>query len=164
MKAETHIAVGALIGAAIVAQTSGTQLDTDDLIIFLLSVFGALLPDIDHEASMISRRAGPLALPFRLVSHRGVTHSLAAIALLYFGLTKLGAPQLIVIALLAGYASHIAADMLTVQGVELLWPVRWRVRLLPKLLCISTGGIGEHVYAVVTFLLLLVIGVPLVTR
>ena len=164
MNAETHIAIGATIGALILRDIGATRLDASSAIIVLTATLGALLPDLDHEASLISRRAGLLAMPFRLVKHRGLTHSLAALVLIYLLLDALNPPQSILIALLAGYASHIVADMLTPHGVELLFPVRWRLRLLPRSLSISTGSAFEHLLSGLVMLVALIILVPLAIR
>ncbi|MFD0591070.1 metal-dependent hydrolase [Paenibacillus sp. GCM10027627] len=77
-------------------------------------------------------------LPF--VQHRGITHSLIAIVLL-FGLfnTVLALPEALVWALMAAYVSHILLDMFTADGVELFWPLRFRIKLLPSIIAVSSG-------------------------
>lgn len=114
----------------------------------------ALLPDIDHPKSVLGQRLKWLSVPIaRLCGHRGFTHSLLAIlAGIYFIHTRLPAdwplPTDVYHAMIVGYLSHIAADMLTAAGVPLLWPCRWRFRLpllgsqkngnqLERLLCIG---------------------------
>jgi len=48
-----------------------------------------------------------------------------------------------------GYLSHLVADALTMEGVPLLWPIyRKRIRLLPALLAIRTGGAREYMATV----------------
>jgi inner membrane protein len=116
----------------------------------LLVAAGSLCPDIDRAGSSIARVAG---LPSRAIAwivqrsfgHRGPLHSALAVALvlmlgqtlvLTVGVRGLGGP------LAFGWASHIVLDALTVRGVPVLWPVRFRVRLPPGLV---TGGFLEQV-------------------
>ena len=106
-------------------------------------IVGGLLPDIDHPNSIIRRKLSLLGAPFALIRHRTITHSalclalLGVIAYLAFIRWPLAAPVLA--AAIAGYAAHILADALTVEGVPLLWPVRWRLRGFFR-----TGGLADH--------------------
>lgn len=92
-------------------------------------LLGAVLPDIDHPSSWIGRRLWFVSRPVAaLAGHRGITHStLAAVAaLLTLRLAGSGgwaAP------LAVGYLSHLAADLVTVGGIPLFWPVRRRISL-----------------------------------
>ncbi|WP_409307686.1 metal-dependent hydrolase [Pectobacterium sp. B1J-3] len=92
----------------------------------------SLLPDIDHPKSLLGQRLKWISSPIaRAFGHRGFTHSLLAIAAgIYFIQTKLPAnwpiPTDAYHAMIIGYLSHIAADMMTSAGVPLLWPCRWR--------------------------------------
>lgn len=164
MKGETHITLGVATSVILLQRAGQLAPDVNAAIVVCLGAFAALLPDIDHDASMISRRVGLLGLPFRLLAHRGFTHSLAALALLYLALDALAVPELFRLAVLGGYASHMLADAITVQGIGLLWPLGWRVRLLPGPLAISTGGVMEHIIAVAVFIGLLIVVVPVITR
>ena len=82
---------------------------------------------------------------------QGFVHLAAAVILL----AKLW-PTYWLTALAVGYVSHIVADMLTRQGVPVLWPVHWRLSLLP----IVTGGATESVIALAAggWLLIAVLG------
>lgn len=106
---------------------------------------GALLPDLDHPQSTISRRVWLAGASLRLVvSHRGALHSLLAMAAAM--LLASFAPQgftPIALSAAVGYCSHIFLDALTVSGVPLLWPRRDRYRLLR----LRTGGVGELLFA-----------------
>ncbi len=104
---------------------------------------GALLPDLDHESSTATHQlwGGGLAnavlgggLRRLLGGHRGVTHSVLAIAGVGV-LTSLllGSPvgwsgvfgtrwADVGWALTLGYASHILGDLLTREGVPFWWP------------------------------------------
>jgi inner membrane protein len=59
----------------------------------------------------------------------------------------LGAYQNLVLALVAGYASHVLADALNTRGVPLLWPMGKPIRLLPG--GIRSGGVVEVAVALV---------------
>ncbi|WP_406706036.1 metal-dependent hydrolase [Sodalis sp.] len=112
-----------------------------------------LLPDIDHPKSVLGQRLTWLSTPIaRLCGHRGFTHSLLAIIAGILLFTLRLPPQSVIPldafhAMIIGYLSHIAADMLTPAGVPLLWPCRWRFRLpilspakgnqLERLVCIA---------------------------
>jgi inner membrane protein len=90
-----------------------------------LAVAGALLPDLDHPKSWVGRRARPLStIMAGLLGHRGVTHSALAVAALFVVLLHAGYRRAGVSALAVGYASHLAADMLTPRGLRLAWPLR----------------------------------------
>ena len=106
---------------------------------------GALLPDLDHPQSTISRRVWLAGASLRLVvSHRGALHSLIAMAAAML-LAAIAPDDYGQIALSAavGYCSHIFLDALTVSGVPLLWPYSRRFRLLR----LRTGGVGEMLFA-----------------
>lgn len=104
----------------------------------------ALLPDVDHPSSVVGRWV-PI-LP-RLMSHRGVTHSLFALALLAWGLWAFASHfppwRWTAVAAFVGYASSILGDMLTLDGVRLFWPLKLRVRV-PILW--KSGGWHESVF------------------
>ena len=106
---------------------------------------GALLPDLDHPQSTISRRVWLAGATLRLVvSHRGALHSLLAMAAaLLLAATVPGDWSQIALSAAVGYCSHIFLDALTISGVPLLWPKQQRYRLLR----LRTGGFGEMLFA-----------------
>jgi inner membrane protein len=90
-----------------------------------LAVAGSLLPDIDHPKSWIGRRTRPVSTAIaKILGHRGVTHSALAVVGLVVLLLHNGYRQAAVSALAVGYASHLAADMLTPRGLRLAWPLQ----------------------------------------
>jgi membrane-bound metal-dependent hydrolase YbcI (DUF457 family) len=123
--------------------------------------FGSLLPDIDHPDSSLANEKVigiPIFLPLawvigKVFGHRGVTHSLLAVAglialgqvsqlpwaslnfdwlraageALRFVWTDLNLGWLIV----WGYAWHMAADALTRSGIPLFWPLPSRFGFPP---------------------------------
>lgn len=153
MRGGTHFIAGVVCGAALAANV--TTLDSAALLM-IAGALGALAPDLDHPQGALSRRVGLVAAPIRLfVRHRGATHSLGALLLamtaaliLPVNLRAYG------MAAALGYASHILLDMLTVQGVPLLWPKRGRVSVLG----LTTGGLVESAILYLLMCALLWIG------
>jgi inner membrane protein len=90
-----------------------------------LVVAGSLLPDIDHPKSWVGRRTRPVSTAIAaILGHRGITHSGIAVVGLTLLLLHAGYRRGGVYALAIGYLSHLAADMLTPQGLRLAWPLR----------------------------------------
>lgn len=140
MIARSHVAVGGAAWAGI-ASLGGAPVEPVGL---ALAALGALLPDIDHPHSWVGRRVPWLSWPLAAVlGHRGVTHSLVAIAL---GLVVLlaGGAGWLTAPIVVGYLSHLVADALTPAGVPLLWPSPrvFSARLF------QTGSLLEHVFVV----------------
>jgi membrane-bound metal-dependent hydrolase YbcI (DUF457 family) len=131
------------------------------------AAFGSLLPDLDASQSKIKHLSvkgiKPFFLPALLIhrqlGHRGLSHSLVGLALVaallfplcfYWGLL----PWL---ALLLGYASHLAADASTKSGIPVLYPKKKRYHLLPPGLRFTTGSEAEEVLFPLLALLLLIL-------
>lgn len=141
----------------------------------MLAGMVALVPDIDNTqskmASAFKINAGRgfftdlFGGAFRRAvgGHRALTHGvfvLAAIAVVFgfgVGWTGVFAPFLPALpfglswaaisgAVTWGYWSHTIADLLTRDGVKLLWPVTDRAfHLLPKLLRFGSGSFAEYI-------------------
>ena len=115
----THAAAGLLIGFGLGAFFQTPLPET--LVIALVSETAALIPDLDLKLK---------------IKHRTLTHSL--LALVVIGIIPFYAPGGLIqkeysglmIGWIAGYASHLILDMLTIQGIELLYPNHRRIRLL----------------------------------
>lgn len=126
MMAGSHLALG-LAGWAFAAPHLGfSPLNPVGL---GLAGLGSLLPDIDHPRSWVGQRARVVSRPLaRVVSHRGVTHSLLAVAL---GIALLRSHRWLCAPLAVGWLSHLAADLVTPRGLRLAWPLRrhWAVPL-----------------------------------
>ncbi|MBF0269297.1 MAG: metal-dependent hydrolase [Alphaproteobacteria bacterium] len=135
MMAVSHVVIGASLWAG-VAYASGQPAEPAAL---GLAALGSLLPDIDHPQSWAGRRMALISIPLAaLIGHRGVTHSLLAVAafaliLALFGPGHLAAP------LAVGYLSHLLADSLTLSGIPLAWPSKqaYGLRL------VRTGSLAE---------------------
>jgi len=121
MRGPAHAAAGAIVGGA-VAGVPG----------YFAGALIALIPDIDHPHSTISRRVPGAPLVSLFVKHRGFTHSLCALLLAGI-ISSIFRPQQLTLLIVGALASHILCDMLTPSGVPLFWPLRGRWRLLPKI-------------------------------
>lgn len=121
MIAPSHLVVGqfAYFCAAVLAAHKPHMAEA------LVAAASALLPDLDKRDGMVGRWVPWLSGPIEyLVGHRTATHSLLAtvvVALLAWPL-----PEGYWLALVAGFASHPLADMMTPAGVGWLWPSRVR--------------------------------------
>jgi inner membrane protein len=114
------------------------------------AVVGGLAPDIDSDESKArrmtgtNRRSGLLGRLASLVlpRHRGITHEPVALILLAALAAWLRHPA--VSAFAVGYATHLAADALTVGGIPCFGR---RLHLLPRWSRITTGSAAEHLLA-----------------
>lgn len=123
MNGPTHVIIGVAAGGALALFTGADE--GQAIIMAMAALATCKLPDMD------------LHTPF---AHRGITHSLLALAAVYVGSFSLF-PVYIAWAALAGYASHLIADIVTERGIMLFYPLPYRVRLG----LISTGSMGEWV-------------------
>jgi inner membrane protein len=90
----------------------------------VLATIGALLPDIDHPSSWVGRRLWLISRPLAaMIGHRGVTHSVVAVAGCLMLLRWQGFSRSMIDPLVIGYLSHLAADLLTSSGLRLAWPL-----------------------------------------
>ncbi|MCD6547622.1 MAG: metal-dependent hydrolase [Nanoarchaeota archaeon] len=106
--------------------------------IFILALF-AVLPDIDIPSSVIGRILFPISRYFyQRFGHRSLTHSL--IFMLFLCNLTFFWRSVWYLSLIA-YSSHLFADMLTYNGVMLLYPYkRFYVIFNGRL---KTGGVAE---------------------
>ncbi|BBA84869.1 metal-dependent hydrolase [endosymbiont of Pachyrhynchus infernalis] len=109
--------------------------------ILLGSLLTCMLPDIDHPCSFIGRRFRIISkFIYNIFGHRKITHSLLMILIINFIFKKLILnlnliPYYIYHGMVIGYINHIIADMFTVSGVPLLWPIniKFKIPLLYKI-------------------------------
>jgi len=139
----------------------------------LIAGLGALLPDLDASEShlkhlkLLGTTVAPFTLPAvhlnRTLGHRGLLHSLLGLGIvaLFIGIPlALFVGPLASLALLLGYASHLALDACTKHGIVLLYPRHKRLHLLPAGFRITTGSIAEEP----VFVLLALLAVILLLR
>ena len=109
------------------------------------AVVGGLFPDVDHPHSRMGRAMPLVSWLVRCIAgHRGLTHSLAFLALVGGGLFCFVSMP-IGLGFAAGYASHLFGDFLTDGGIPLFWP--WRRRVGFRLF--ANGGFAEAALNVV---------------
>jgi inner membrane protein len=122
MLAGSHVALGAAAWIAAAPYLGRPPLDPEAL---ALAVAGGLLSDIDHPKSWVGRRLRPLSdVIAGLFGHRGVTHSLLALAGCGWVLHQGALPGRWSEPLVVGVLSHLLGDLLTPAGLRLLWPLR----------------------------------------
>lgn len=151
MMAFTHIAAG---GASALVLSDLFHAQAAQAVLLLAGgVLGGMLPDIDHPASAIGRRVLPVSMTMAAIfGHRGITHSLIAVAVMsfaaWYSLHGLdwhpGYSVPFTLGLSAGYLSHLAGDWMTNTGVPLLWPNKKRVAAP---VTIQTGSPIEYLIA-----------------
>lgn len=152
MTFKTHIAFAEMVALPpILYLYAHHQCDFETLKLYTASVAtGAVLPDIDHTRSYISRKVPVIPHLLALYTkHRGFTHSLLGILsiLLLLALTQrfLHIPIIIALGLGIGYILHIIADAMTVSGIK-NFCCHTTLYTLPKALRCKTGSIGEYFY------------------
>jgi inner membrane protein len=164
----THAVFGvaALAAAALIAGTEPPAYA------YPVAVAAAWLPDVDNPRStlgnglsrMKNRTLNMITRPvswalrttsftlIRTVGHRTLTHSLLGVVIFtLLAWLLVGAFPNLLLALVAGYASHVVADALNTRGVPLLWPMGRPFRLLPG--GVRSGGAGEFAVALGVFIL-----------
>jgi inner membrane protein len=114
--------------------------------VLLLGCLSGTLADVDKQGSTMAKVLFPLSALLRIlkVRHRSLTHSILFMLALMFAALPL--PALFFWTLIAAYASHPLIDLLNDRGVELLWPLKLHIRLLPKFMAVDTGSVGEAVF------------------
>jgi len=161
----THEAIGAAVTLGVCAIADSGGLVATGAV--CASLLGSRLPDADVRGARIHRRtrlerrslvaalAGrvlrlPMTIFAALAKHRGATHWLLSAAAATIVLTAAAGavwPALTVpvaIGAGCGYCAHLLADACTPRGAPLLGPFSARrVHLLPAVLRITTGGIGD---------------------
>ena len=122
MQFKTHLALGVLTG----------MLTTSDTMQFCCICVGSILPDIDHSATMLGK-----AIPIvpKLFKHRGFTHSLLFSTIIAF----------VDVWMCYGTLIHCISDMMTKQGISLLYPIERKIRL-PLAKYAKTGGAFEKFF------------------
>ena len=137
------------------------------LILFFVYMYfaylGSLAPDIDMKRSFISKLFPKIHKYFGdKFKHRGFTHSILCVCLLQYVLlflvffTEFNEVFLsISFGFLFGYISHLLLDILTKEGIELLYPLTINLSLLP----IKTNSKSEkYIYKLLNFMMIFLIG------
>jgi len=145
MMFKTHLMFGFLVGLL-----SVTVLQPANQIVFMLIVLiGSALPDIDHPNSKVGKNFQPFN---KLLEHRGFFHSFFMLFIIFALSMYLGWKSVYGYALIIGYGSHLAADILNHQGIMPLHPFS-RKRLKGF---IKTNSILEYVFMFLVFVISIV--------
>ncbi|MDI6817343.1 MAG: metal-dependent hydrolase [Actinomycetota bacterium] len=171
MLGRTHelAAVGAVISTAIIFPVADMTIETATVSL-LVALLGGLTPDIDKPGSKLWANVpaggclSRLINPFFAGGHRHLTHSLLGLVI-FGGLMRLlleALPlgeaidtKIVFISFMVAFASHIATDMLTKDGVPLLFPLPLHFGFPPvEFLRMKTNGTAEKVIVVPAIVLL----------
>ncbi|MEN0665613.1 metal-dependent hydrolase [Caldifermentibacillus hisashii] len=146
---KTHILVGISAGTLYLHYVGSVD---EDVLFFGGLIFGAMVPDIDHTGSKIGR-AVPIIddMISSVFGHRTFTHSLLFLILGYWLFHIFSLPESLEFGIMLGIISHIVLDMLTVDGVKFLWPLKTRVGIP---FSVKTGGLFEHSFFLLLILLI----------
>jgi len=135
MKAPNHV-VGGLLFTGFFSAMLGWNLFSSKILIAATVLF-SLLPDIDTPASIIGRMFKPISRKiYRRYGHRTITHSLpcligVAVSVGFVNSSLLHIDNLTATVFVA-YFSHILFDMVTVSGVEFMYPFRSEIFVMPS--------------------------------
>lgn len=139
MLVKTHFAIGLFTALLFLPHVANKA-------VFLAVVLlVSLIPDVDSGFSTLGRNI--LFRPIQLFTkHRGFFHSFT----LCFGVSFLLAWFLPVLALpfFLGYASHLAADSFTVDGIRPLWPSKKVIQG-----GVRVGGVTERTIFIIFLLI-----------
>ena len=147
MTGKTHQSIGLLaVSSYFLTQTKIEYAPATLGAVLIGSYIGSLLPDIDQPAGklwmdipLFGKTLGRLSDPF--LEHRNITHSIIGFVLVGIGIYNLtnafpaywGINQILLfVSFMIAYASHLAADMFTEQGIPLLYPYHRSFGIPPK--------------------------------
>lgn len=146
MTGKTHQIIGISCGLAYYLSIADPVYSPATLAVVVVgSHLGALLPDFDQAGSDIwdsvplGKIAGKITDP--LIKHRNISHSILGTVIIYqlVGLMLSYFPNywgidtsIIQTAIIIAYISHLIADMITVEGIPLLFPYKKMFGIPPK--------------------------------
>ena len=159
MTAPNHITGGFAITGVIAALLNVNILESRLLIAVV--ILGSLLPDIDHTKSLIGKTFYPLAKFIqRHYGHRTITHSLLALVVLTIIanlIQRTYCPDTpITLVFGVAYTSHLVLDMVTIQGIPLLYPFKRNPFVVPgnPNLRLETNNMRQEMLAFSFFLVI----------
>lgn len=146
MTGKTHQIIGITSGLTyLMFAIAPTYSPATLAVVVVGSHLAALLPDLDRASSMfwnsvpMGRVAGYVTDPF--IKHRYISHSILGV-LIFYGLvhyllslfpTYWGVNvSIALVSCVIAYCSHLVADMITVQGIPLLFPYKRMFGIPPK--------------------------------
>lgn len=130
----THLAFGILLGLF-----TYNYFNEGRILYFFIVVGASIIVDVDSCKSFIGRKIKIISWMIEnIFGHRTIFHSLvipiSVLVLSSFYDIKLG------IAFLTGYIGHLFLDMLSVEGISLFYPIRFRIKGF-----LRVGGIFDRV-------------------
>lgn len=129
---------------AITAVSAASAFSADYQHVLIAGIF-SVLPDLDTPKSFVGRR---LPITSRLLSHRGFTHSLICLFMLYISIVYFCNEEIALYASF-GWGSHIVLDIFNPTGVQLFWPCKKFISLGN----IITGGFYEFFVVAIVLIL-----------
>lgn len=146
MTGKTHQILGITSGLGWYLSSTNPQYGPATLGAVLVgSHLAALFPDLDQPAAEIwdsipmGHIVGEITDPF--IKHRNISHSLLGLTIVgfllsilfsrfpsYWGIDK----NIVLVACMIAYSSHLAADMLTSEGIPLFYPYGKMIGFPPK--------------------------------
>ena len=136
MTGTNHIA-GGIVFTGIWGGILGINILSSPWYIFTC-VLGALIPDMDRPGAIITRIPGLMPVSKWInvkFGHRTITHSLIAfvvsVSIVRLLQLMFGWMESITMVFALGYFSHLVFDMMTIQGVPLLYPWKKNPCVLP---------------------------------
>ncbi len=148
-----HLLVGMLMFLLTYKLFPELYIGSNLLILFLVVLFGSILPDIDEKGTKINQWFGFVGIIFeKMFKHRGFLHSLIFFLSISF-LVKLIFSDAYGYALLLGLFSHILGDGISKMGVKLFYPFRFRIRGPLKVGSMAEMAISFVVFCVIVWVL-----------
>ena len=170
MTGRTHdLAAFTTLTAYVATQTLMKMSLATALVALGLNTIGAVAPDLDQPTNGFWAKIPAGSIVGRIISpllghHRMISHSLAGMALVGWGMKLLLSyahtfllvdMNIVWWAFMFGYASHLVMDTITKEGVPWLFPIPVRLGFPPiKFLRITTGSLGETLLVFPSLLLL----------
>lgn len=142
----------------IATQTIPSMTLATAFVAFTANMIGGLAPDLDQSTGALWRRVrgGSLAAKFLAPlfgGHRNISHSILGIFVLGFLarviMTAISAVLIVDMdivwnAFMLGLLSHLFMDLLTLDGIPLLFPIKWEFGFPPiRYFRIRTGALFE---------------------
>jgi inner membrane protein len=140
MLQKTHSAAGLVAAELVIVNLQVPFLSWEAAGAVLLGCLAGTLADVDKPGSTMAKVLFPLSALLRFINvrHRTLTHSAVFVAALALAASPM--PALYFWAFVASYASHPLIDLLNENGVQLFWPLKGKIRLLPKFMAVDTGS------------------------
>jgi inner membrane protein len=159
MTSRTHDIIAFASLATVAATNPPHSLNVFTLFVVIIgNIVGALVPDLDQATNRLwdLLPAGNFVgniLRHLMLQHRTISHSILGAFIFYkllqFVLPKIFNPSFVnlhiaVIAIMIGFISHLAADMVTKEGIPLFFPFPFKIGFPPiEALRITTGKFVE---------------------